>query len=294
MPPSPPAEVDAALLRGWPLPQPDDRDSKEERGRVLVVGSHAGVPGAVLLAGEAALRVGAGKLQLATSLDAAPALAAAVPEALVVGFDEGDDVGKVLADRAAGAHAIVIGVGSSEAEHDEVRETVRMLVALDGPSVIVLDAGAITSLGEGGREVLGSSTGRVVLTPNPAEAAALAGCAIEDVRDDPMAIARRLVDDLGVVVAVKGPTTYTCAPDGRAFADAAGNVGLGTSGSGDVASGAVAGLAARGADPVQATVFGMHLHAVAGDRLARRIGPIGYLARELSGEFPAILRELTP
>jgi NAD(P)H-hydrate repair Nnr-like enzyme with NAD(P)H-hydrate dehydratase domain len=102
------------------------------------------------------------------------------------------------------------------------------------------------------------------------------------------------VDELGVVVALKGATTYTCSPDGRVFADAAGNVGLGTSGSGDALAGAVGGLAARGADPLQATVFGIHVHAVAGDRLAERIAPLGYLARELSDEFPAILESLRP
>ena len=112
--------------------------------------------------------------------------------------------------------------------------------------------------------------------------------------DDPLRTALRLVDELGVVVALKGPTTYTCTPDGRAFADPAGNVGLGTSGSGDVVAGAIGGLAARGADPLQAAVFGIHVHAVAGDRLAERVGPLGYLARELSAEFPEILRDLSP
>src|SRR5688500_13678560 len=107
------------LLREWPLPQPDDDDSKEERGRVLVIGGSTQVPGAVLLAGEAALRVGAGKLQLATAASVAPGLALAVPEALVVPLDEDDDgdlrgdAGKVLSERAERAQAVVIGVGMS-------------------------------------------------------------------------------------------------------------------------------------------------------------------------------------
>lgn len=282
-------------LRAWPLPQPDDADGKEERGRILVIGGSTSVPGAVLLAGEAALRVGAGKLQLATAASVAPVLALAVPEALVVALDEDDDgalrgdAGKVLAERAERVHAVVIGVGMSEP--DPVREIISTLVEVDGPT-LVIDAAGITCLEGCGADLLAPARGRIILTPNAVEAAALASCELDEVNDDPLRSAQRLVDELGVVVSLKGATTYTCSPDGRVFADDAGNVGLGTSGSGDVAAGAIGGLAARGADPLQAAVFGIHVHAVAGDRLAERVGPLGYLARELSAEFPGILRDL--
>ena len=316
-----PSRVSSDLLRGWPLPQPDDDDSKEERGRVLVIGGSAMVPGAVLLAGEAALRVGAGKLQLATASSVAAGLALAVPEALVVPLDEDDDgvlrhdAGKVLADRVEGSQAVVIGVGMSQP--DAVREIIRALVEVPGPSgrgsgvpggsgmpgpsgrgsgmqgpTLVLDAAGITCLEGCGAELLAPARERIVLTPNAVEAAALAACELDEVNGDPLKTARRLVDELGVVVSLKGSTTYTCAPDGRVFADDAGNVGLGTSGSGDVVAGAIGGLAARGADPLQAAVWGIHLHARAGDRLRERVGPLGYLARELSAEFPALLRDL--
>lgn len=288
-------EVTPAFLRSWPLPEPDDGDSKEERGRVLVIGGSAAVPGAVLLAGVAALRVGAGKLQLATAGSVGGQVAVAVPEALVVALDEDDDgalrpdAGEVVAARAERAQAVVIGVGMSEA--DTVREIIRTLVEVPGPA-LVLDAAGITCLVGCGVDLLAPARERIVLTPNAVEAAALAACELGEITDDPEKAGRRLADELGVVVALKGPTTYTCAPDGRVFADAAGNVGLGTSGSGDVVAGAVGGLAARGADPVQAAVYGIHVHAAAGDRLASRVGPVGYLARELATEFPSILADL--
>ena len=283
-------------LRAWPLPQPDDADSKEERGRVLVIGGSSSVPGAVLLAGEAALRVGAGKLQLATASSVAAGMAIAVPEALVIALDEDDDgnlrgdAGKVLAERAEHADALVIGVGMTEP--DAVREIIGTLVHAPGP-MLVLDAAGITCLEGCGAELLAPARARVILTPNAVEAAALAACELDEVNADPLRTARRLVGELGVVVSLKGSTTYTCSPDGRCFADDAGNVGLGTSGSGDVVAGAIGGLAARGADPFQAAVFGIHVHAVAGDRLAARVGPLGYLARELAAEFPAILEDLS-
>ena len=295
MPRSDAVAVDGDLLRSWPVPAPDDADGKEERGRVLVVGGSASVPGAVLLAGTAALRVGAGKLQLATARSVAPGLALAMPEALVLGLDEDadgnlrDDVGAQLAERAERARALVIGVGMSHP--DSVREIIRALVQVDGP-VLVLDAAGITCLEGCGEELLAPARDRIILTPNAVEAAALAACELDEVEGDPERTGRRLADELGVVVALKGPTTFTCAPDGRVFADAAGNVGLGTSGSGDVVAGAIGGLAARGTEPVQAAVFGIHAHAVAGDRLAERFGPVGYLARELAAEFPAILASL--
>lgn len=288
--------VDRELLGSWPVPAPDDADSKEERGRVLVLGGSATVPGAVLLAGTAALRVGAGKLQLATARSVAPGLAVAMPEALVVPLEEdgaGDlreDAGEKVAERAGRAQAVVIGVGMSNP--DAVREIIRSLVRCAGPT-LVLDAAGITCLEGCGRELLAPARERIILTPNAVEAAALAACELDEVEREPERTGRRLVDELGVVVAMKGPTTYTCTPDGRVFADAAGNVGLGTSGSGDVVAGAIGGLAARGADPTQAAVFGIHVHAAAGDRLAERVGPLGYLARELAAEFPAILRSLT-
>jgi hydroxyethylthiazole kinase-like uncharacterized protein yjeF len=280
-PPADPTDVTPALLRRWPLPAPDDADSKEERGRVLVIGGSDQVPGAAILAGNAALRVGAGKLQIATTAGAVTPVAVAVPESLVFALDDDG-----LERRAGDAMAVVVGVGMSGP--DEVRELIRRLVNLPGP-VLVLDAVGITCLEGCGRDLLAPARDRVVLTPNAVEAAALAACDLDEVEREPEKTGRRLVEELGVVVALKGPTTFTCAPDGRVFADAAGNVGLGTSGSGDVLAGAIGGLAARGADPVQAAVFGIHVHAAAGDRLAERIGPVGYLARELAPEFPSLL-----
>lgn len=97
---------------------------------------------------------------------------------------------------------------------------------------------------------------------------------------------------LDAVVALKGPETFIAAPDGTTYRNTAGNLGLGTSGSGDTLSGVIAGLAARGADPLQAAVWGVFVHARAGELLARRIAPLGFLARELLAEVPALVASL--
>lgn len=291
-----PQQVSTELLRAWPLPETEDDAEKEDRGRVLVIGGSSSVPGAILLAGLAALRTGAGKLQMATSRSVAPTLAVAVPEALVVALDEDDEgaieggaAADLLSDRVGRADVVLVGAGMNQP--GAAYDLVAALVEVPGP-MLILDAAAITCLGEGAARLLEPARERIVVTPNAIEAAALASVDVEEVARDRLATAASLAERLGVVVALKGSTTYTCGPRGERFADDAGNPGLGTSGSGDVAAGAIAGIAARGCDPLRATIWGMHAHAVAGDRLAERTGPVGYLARELLDELPAVMADL--
>jgi len=92
---------------------------------------------------------------------------------------------------------------------------------------------------------------------------------------------------------LKGAETHIAGPSGEVYCNRSGNVGLATSGSGDTLSGIIAGLAARGADALQAAVWGVYLHGSAGDRLARRVGPLGFLARELLAEIPAVMFALS-
>jgi hydroxyethylthiazole kinase-like uncharacterized protein yjeF len=128
-----------------------------------------------------------------------------------------------------------------------------------------------------------------ILTPHAGEMATLWRIDKDDVVAAPLQIAREAAARFEAIVALKGARTFVAAPDGTTFHNEAGNCGLGTSGSGDVLAGLIAGLCARGASALQATVWGVFLHARAGDILARKIGPQGYLARELLSELPALL-----
>jgi NAD(P)H-hydrate repair Nnr-like enzyme with NAD(P)H-hydrate dehydratase domain len=92
---------------------------------------------------------------------------------------------------------------------------------------------------------------------------------------------------------LKGRETFVVSPDGEAFVNRAGSVGLATSGAGDVLAGVIAGLVARGAKPAHAAAWGVHLHALAGERLSRRMGLLGFLARELPAEIPPLMSELS-
>jgi ADP-dependent NAD(P)H-hydrate dehydratase len=267
--------ITARLLREWPLPDP--QGSKDSRGTVLVAGGSRFNPGAVLLAGVAALRAGAGRLQLAVESSTAAALSVAVPEAKVVDLPERHgDVPAALLDLASKADVIAIGPGL-----DDVDETAKLmrkvLDSADKEAAVVLDAYALGALSKDD-SLLAGRPQQVVLTPNVTEAAYLLG---EDPGDDLAAAAKTLSERHHAVVSLYG---HIAAPDGRRWREESGNAGLGTSGSGDVLAGIVAGLLGRGADPAQAACWGAYAHAVSGQRLAPRYGRIGFLAREIVDE----------
>lgn len=283
------------MLRSLPLPLPHGDGDKEQRGRVLVVAGSVEVPGGALLAGIGALRAGAGKLQVATAASVAPHLALALPEALVTGLHEtpeggiAPDSAKKLAVRAARCDAVLIGPGMMD-EPAAGALTAALLTALDGPG-FVLDAAALTGLGADPAP-LHRHGGRAVLTPHAGEMAALLGCDRESVTADPLGAARRAATRLRAVVVLKGGCTRIVSPQGEAWAYHDGGIGLATSGSGDTLAGILAGLLARGATPLQAAMWSVWLHGEAGNRLTRRHGPLGFLARELLAEIPAAMAGL--
>lgn len=277
--------IDAALLRTRPLPAHDADASKNERGRVLVVGGGRRVPGAALLAGEAALRAGAGKLQIATAASLAVPLGLAVPEAMVLGLPEtaGGEIAdaRELADRAGRVDAAVVGPGMLD---EAAAGGIAADLADAGAAGLVVDAGALCRLG--GHAARIARHGRLVLTPHAGEMAKLLG---DDPETPPEVQAQRAAARFNAVVALKGGHTVIAAPDGRRWRYDDGRVGLATSGSGDTLAGLAAGLLARGAAPEDAAIWAVWLHGEAGNRLASRIGPVGFLARELLAEVPALL-----
>ena len=277
--------ITPGALREWPLPQPGG--SKRSRGRIVVVGGSPSTPGAAMLAGLAALRVGAGVLSMAVAEPVAAAVAAAVPEASVHGLPaiagRADDPER-LAAAVAGSDTVVVGPGLDDPEVSR-RVVAGVLDALEPDTRLVVDAFALGVLPElPGVERI---AGRAVLTPNRAEAARL--LERDDVEGrDGAEVAADLAARYGATVSYE---SWVADPDGRGWTVPAGHPGLGTSGSGDVLAGAVGGLLARGADPARAACWGTHLHSTAGDRLAARVGRLGFLARELVAELPLVLVE---
>ncbi|HMI91805.1 MAG TPA: NAD(P)H-hydrate dehydratase [Polyangiales bacterium] len=287
--------ITPALLRRWPLPKLDGEHGKKERGLVLVVGGSSQIPGAVILAAVGALRAGAGTLQIATSRSVATAVAVAVPEARVIGLRETRS-GEIAARSCSELH-VDIGLCDALLVGPGMRDPAAAIALIErclrdqAKAALVVDAAALGAFASSSG-LRGPHGGGVIVTPHAGEMARLWGVSREDVAADPRAIARAAAVELNAIVALKGAHTYVAAPDGATFHNTAGNLGLGTSGSGDTLAGVITGLCARGADPLQAAVWGVFLHARAGEVLARELGPLGFLARELLTEIPPLLAAL--
>ncbi|MFI5909917.1 NAD(P)H-hydrate dehydratase [Dactylosporangium sp. NPDC051541] len=282
-----PRVITPHLLRDWPLPAATGGD-KHDRGTVLVIGGSRNTPGGVLLAGLAALRAGAGRLQLAVTESTATALSIAVPEAKVLGLPE-TGAGSVsaalppeLLELVSQADAVALGPGLDNIE--ETQKILDMVLPAVGPgTAVVLDAYALGALSRGPAKL-----GAAVLTPNRTEAAHLLG---RDVGPDLAAEATALAERYGAAVTLHG---HIADPSGAVWREESGAEGLGTSGSGDVLAGLAAGFLARGAEPAQAACWATYAHAVAGQRLAPRFGRTGYLARELLDEVAYTIGTVSP
>jgi hydroxyethylthiazole kinase-like uncharacterized protein yjeF len=286
-------ELTADVLRGWKLPALTGT-GKASRGDVHVVGVAAGTPGAAILAGISALRVGTGRITLAVAGSVAPAVAVTVPECGVVGLPQAEsgsvlgDAAEALADEVSSSDAVLIGSGLDDPA--ETADLLRRLApAMGHDTAVVLDAYALGVLHDI-PEVTEKCSGRLVLTPNQQELERLLELDVGDLELEQLpqavsAAARRFGAVVTCQNVIAGPETpvWQCGPN---------CIGLGTSGSGDVLAGAVLGLLGRGAEPAQAACWATYLHLNAGHRLAGRIGTVGFLARELTDELPVQLEEL--
>jgi ADP-dependent NAD(P)H-hydrate dehydratase len=276
---SPSERITAAVLGAWGLPEPGR--SKKSRGRVMVVGGSRRSPGAVLLAGEAALRVGAGRLGLVVpgSIDAQVGIA--IPEAAIFPLPEHatDPIGLRARDELAEADAVLVGPGFDDPE--QTRATL-FAVAECAISCLVLDAFALGILPDVPRDRLPAD---LILNPNEEEAAILLGHPMGKDR------AADLLEIAGRYEAIVNCYGTVAAPGGVVWEVDAGGPGLATSGSGDVLAGAITGFAARGTDSERAAVWGSWAHARAGDRLTERIG-LGFLARDLPAELTLAIAEV--
>ena len=284
-----PTPLDGRALEQHPLPPVVDGD-KETKGRILIVAGSRDVPGAALLCATAAMRAGAGKLRIATVESAAMPLAVAMPEAMVFGLPEADDGGFAghtadeIAKLAQEVDAVVAGPGVKRS--DMCKRLADAL--LESDAALALDVALLETLEPLHDRELNRRTPPILL-PNAKELASLLDCAEENVEKDPVGCGLRAAELYRSIVLVKGVTSHVVTPAGDCWRYEGGAPGLGVSGSGDVLAGIAGGLLARGAEPLNALLWSVWLHGEAGARLARKIGPIGFLAREIPDEIPALL-----
>lgn len=278
-----------AALKAFPLPPVADGD-KETKGRILIIAGSREVGGAALLTAAAAMRAGAGKLSMITVESLAVPTGLAMPEAMVVGLPEARDGGftraavKEIGGQSDRVDVVVAGPGMAEAK---TCAAVAHAVLASSANV-VLDAALLRSLKPADAKRRGKSE-LPILLPHSGELASLLDCDEAQVDRDPIGCGRRAAERYGALVLVKGVTSHVVTPDGRMWIYKGGAPGLGVSGSGDTLAGIVGGLLARGADSLTALLWGVLLHGEAGEVLSRKVGPIGFLAREIPEEIPALL-----
>ena len=286
---SAPAELNREMLRAFPIPRPGDGD-KHDHGRLLIVAGSRSLPGAVLLSATAAMRAGAGKLKIATVESIATHVGVAMPESRSIGMPESNDGGfadaavEQIAELADGVDAVIAGPGMFESSACEA-----LAAALLGTgTALALDAGMLRSLAPHAKAAKQARQPPVLL-PHSGEMAALLACDEKQVEEDPVGCGRACAERYGAVTLVKGAISNIVHPDGRAWTYCGGANALGVSGSGDALAGIVGGLLARGAEPLTALLWSVLLHGEAGESLSRKVGPVGFLAREIADEIPALL-----
>ena len=275
-----------ALHKSFPLPPVVDGD-KETKGRILVIAGSRELAGAALLVATAAMRAGAGKLRMITVDKVAVETSLAMPEAMVIGLEEARDGGftrkaiRRISDEADRSDVVVAGPGmAASATCAALADAL-----LKSSASVVLDAALLHSLKPGSK----ARSNPPVLLPHSGELSSLLECDEAEIERDPVGCGIRAAELYQSIVLVKGVTSHVTTPDHRAWVYRGGAAGLGVSGSGDTLAGIVGGLIARGADPLTALLWSVLLHGEAGEALAKKIGPVGFLAREIPGEIPHLL-----
>ena len=260
---------------------------KRASGVVVVVAGSRDMTGAPSLIARAASRVGAGLVVVAVPAAVLPAIQATLTEAVFLELPD-TDLGTV-ADEALGpalaalerADALALGPGLTQ--HAETAGFVRALVR-ESPVPVVLDADGLTAFAGTAGDIVDRKAD-AVLTPHQGEFERLTGLSSSAVVRDRVGVARRLAADTGAVTLLKGPRTLIATPEGQVRINLTGSPVLATAGSGDVLTGAIAGLLARGLDPAEAASAGAHVHGLAGYLAGRTLGE-GTMASDIASHLP--------
>lgn len=260
-------QLDAPIFQGI-IPPRRKNSHKGLYGHVLIIGGGSGMPGAVGLAAAAALRVGAGRVTVATIAEHVSAILPLIPEAMIYPVDEVDALLPLLKSATIG----VIGPGLGESEWSNA--LFQKAIAAQIP--LVIDASALRMLARNPQH-----DDNWILTPHPGEAASLLACSTENIQMDRYKAATLIQQQYGGTVVLKGAGSIVRSSDAESYICVTGNPGMASAGMGDVLSGVIGGVVAQGISLVDATKMGVWLHGKAGDEAVRMQGELGLLASDL-------------
>jgi len=278
------------------LPERPPQANKGTFGRVLVLAGSLNYIGAPYLACSGAMRVGAGLVTLATSLQ--PILASKITETTYLPLPElrpgiiSPEAVKLLFQQLERYNVLLIGCGLGQSE-SAVKLVTSILIDEHKQPLppLVLDADALNILATT-PEWWTKLTSDAILTPHPGEMARLIGVTVEEVQTDREGIARKLAAKWNKIIVLKGAYTVIASPEGKVKISLAANPGLASAGTGDVLTGAIAGLVAQGLSLFDAAACGVYLHAEAGEMVRARLGDAGMIATDLLPELPQVIKQL--
>lgn len=265
----------ARFLAKTPLPPRPRAAHKGHFGHVLLIGGNLGYSGAIRLAGEAALRAGAGLVSIATREAHAGLLNIGRPELMCLGVESSTELQPLL-DKAS---AVVIGPGLGQ----DYWAQALFSEVLAGGKACVVDADALNLLAK-----QPAKRGNWILTPHPGEAARLLNCGSAEIGADRFEAVRSLQNRYGGVCVLKGSGSLVAGQE-EIFAATTGNPGMASGGMGDVLAGVIGGLLAQGLSPVEAVKLAVHVHGEAADHVAAENGERGMLASDLLPKIRELL-----
>lgn len=261
------------------LPSRPANAHKGRFGRVLIIGGSVGMSGAAYFAAKAALRAGAGLVEILAPRENRIIYQTQLPEALLTLYDpEALDESAVIA-AIARADAVAVGMGLSQ---DQTAMRLVAFAVANAKCPLIVDADALNLMGKDPalHELCYQRNEPTVLTPHLMEMSRISGTPISQIAADPIAHAKTVASAIGAVVVQKDARTVIT--DGeRVFLNALGNSGMATGGSGDVLAGIIASFAAQGAAPLDAARLGVLAHAMAGDAALKHCGNHGMLASDI-------------
>ncbi|MGL4723738.1 MAG: bifunctional ADP-dependent NAD(P)H-hydrate dehydratase/NAD(P)H-hydrate epimerase [Scandinavium sp.] len=268
--------VEASQLSHWLLPR-RATSHKGDHGKLVIIGGDLGTAGAIRMAGEAALRAGAGLVRVLTRSENIAPIITARPELMVHELTP-----QSLDESLEWAEVVVIGPGLGQ--QNWAKQALRKVENVRKPMLWDADALNLLAINPDKRH-------NRILTPHPGEAARLLNCSVAEIESDRLLSAQRLVKRYGGVVVLKGAGTVIAdEAHGIALVDA-GNPGMASGGMGDVLSGIIGALLGQHLTPYDAACAGCVAHGAAADILAARYGPRGMLATDL---FSTLQRVVNP
>jgi NAD(P)H-hydrate epimerase len=278
--------IDAAVRDG--IPRRGSDATKFAAGSVLICGGSTGLTGAPTLAGEAAMRAGAGYVTACVPASLNTIFEVKLTEVMTVPVaDAGGSIAasalELVADRAERVQAVVLGPGLGR--HDGTQEFARAL-AQQVAAPLLIDADALFAH-NGALDALARRDEVTVLTPHAGELGRLLGRESDEIAAHRLRCVRQAAAAAGAIVVLKGDDTLVAEPAGRVAISRGGAPALATAGTGDVLSGVIGAYLAKGMDPFHAVCAGVLVHAEAGRLCARSIGPEGVIAGDVVQALPA-------